>query len=60
MQKTVSYRGLGIYIELRATSKDMFKPWFRIDGSIQVASWHQVTLAGSFLTACADGFSVSA
>jgi hypothetical protein len=33
MQRTVSYRGLGIYIELRPTSKDMFEPWLRIDGA---------------------------
>ncbi|MFM0140135.1 hypothetical protein PQQ62_29365 [Caballeronia grimmiae] len=33
MQRTVSYRGFEIYIELRPTSKDMFEPWFRIDGS---------------------------
>ncbi len=36
MQRTMSYRGFEIYIELRATSKDMFEPWFRIDG----ATWN--------------------
>jgi hypothetical protein len=35
MQRAVSYRGFEIYIELRPTSKDMFKPWFRIDGAIR-------------------------
>jgi hypothetical protein len=33
MQRTVSYRGFEIYIELRPTSKDMFEPWLRIDGA---------------------------
>jgi hypothetical protein len=33
MQRTVSYRGFEIYIELRPTSKDMLEPWFRIDGA---------------------------
>jgi hypothetical protein len=33
MQRTVSYRGLEIYIELRPTSKDMFEPSLRIDGA---------------------------
>nr|WP_251031270.1 hypothetical protein [Paraburkholderia strydomiana] len=37
MQRTVSCRGLGIYIELRPTSKDMFEPWLRIDGPNQDA-----------------------
>jgi hypothetical protein len=35
MQRTVSYRGFEIYIELLPTSKDMFEPWFRVDGSTQ-------------------------
>jgi hypothetical protein len=33
MQRTVSYRGLEIYTELRPTSKDMFEPWLRSDGA---------------------------
>lgn len=37
MQRTVSYRGLEIYIELRSTSKDMFEPWLRIDGATRDA-----------------------
>jgi len=44
MQRTMSYRGLEIYIELRPTSKDMFEPWLRIDGPSQdartAAFWH--------------------
>lgn len=31
MQRTVSYRGPEIYMELRPKSKDMFEPWLRID-----------------------------
>ncbi|MFM0572468.1 hypothetical protein PQQ88_29600 [Paraburkholderia caledonica] len=37
MQRTVSYRGLEIYMELRPTSKDMFEPWLRIDGATRNA-----------------------
>jgi hypothetical protein len=37
MQRTVSYRGLEIYIELRPTSKDMFEPRLRIEGPSQDA-----------------------
>ncbi|WCM18738.1 hypothetical protein NDK50_14990 [Paraburkholderia bryophila] len=37
MQRTLNYRGLDIYIELRPTSKDMFEPWLRIDGATRDA-----------------------
>jgi hypothetical protein len=37
MQRTVSYRGSEIYIELRPTSKDMFEPWVRVEGATRDA-----------------------
>ncbi len=42
MQRTVSYRGLEIYMELRPTSKDMFEPWLPQCGTAAFGTLIQV------------------